>query len=197
VQGIGVSTEVAAGKKSNSDISFSSDNLERASIPVVEEIVFTLRVSDADDWMADNLVNEEFVIYPTGLNAGSVTYPVRASVAGEQVFVDDENCTFIIESDGNDSIWGYTLYCFLENKTSANLMFTWDNVSVNGFMTDPFWATSVMPGKRSFSDISFSSSSFEENGISDVEDIEFTLRVSDYDDWSASALVDEVFTFIP
>lgn len=190
-------TEVAAGKKANSEISFSSDQLEKCNITTVDEMVFTLRVYDSDDWSADRLVNDEYAIYPTGLDADSVTYPERTVSTSEQIIIDNEGCTFIIEGVESDGTWGYSLNCYLVNKTSDPLMFSWNDVSVNGYMVDPFWATEVAPGKRAFSDISFSNSDFETNGISEVEDIEFKLRVYNPNDWSATDICNEVFTYAP
>ena len=112
----------------------------------------------------------------------------------EVVFVDDESCSFKITDIKDDSIWGYTLKAELENKSEKNLMFSMDEVSVNGFMCDPFWATSVQSGKKAKSDISFSTESFEELGIEEVEEIEFTLSIYNEDDWMEKRLVEEVFT---
>ncbi len=189
--------EIAAGKKANAEISFFDTQLEECNIASVDEIVFTLTVSDADDWLADNLVDMEYAIYPTGLDASCVAYPVRTTAADERTILDNENCTFIIESVVNDEIWGYTLNCYLENKSDEALMFSWNDVSVNGYMVDPFWAKEVAAGKRAFSDISFSTSDFEENGISAVNDIEFNLKVSYPNDWTASDVFNDVFTYHP
>ena len=188
---------VAAGKSSNVDISFSNRSLENANIASIDELVFTLRVYDSEDWSADKLVESEFIIYPTGLDASGVVIPARINTANEKVIVDNENAAFIILSVENDPIWGYTLLCYLENKTTDTLMFSWDDVSVNGFMLDPFFAKEVQPEKRAYSSISFSNSGFEENGISDVEEIEFKLKIYDSNDWSAANLIEDVFTFTP
>jgi len=113
------------------------------------------------------------------------------------VIVDDENLTFTITSIEESNIWGFTLKVFCDNKTDKDLMFSWDDVSVNGFMVDPYWVSSIQPGKRSYNEISFSSSSFEENAIIDVEEIEFKLRIYNSDDWSAPDVVNEIFTYTP
>ena len=72
-----------------------------------------------------------------------------------------------------------------------------DDVSVNGFMCDPFWAQSVAAGKKSNSSLSWLSSSFEENGIELVEEISFTLRVYDSDDFLAEDVFEKAFTIHP
>lgn len=115
----------------------------------------------------------------------------------EITLVDDANCTVIIKSIDEENLFGYALNVFLENKTDKELMYTVDNVSVNGFMCDPFWATTVAPGKKANAQITFMDSDFEANGITEVEDITFTLKVYDSNDWMADDLVLETFTVNP
>lgn len=189
--------EVAAGKKSNNDITFLTSSFDTIGITSADEITFTLNIYDSDDWMADHLVAETFTIYPTGLTRDQIVVPERRTAAGEQVILDDGNTTFIILGTEEDNIWGYTVLGYLENKTDKPLMFTWDDVSVNGFMIDPLWASEVAPGMRSYAEISFMDSEFEDNGITDVEEIEFLLRISDADDWMADNLYENVHTYNP
>ena len=115
----------------------------------------------------------------------------------EQVLVDDDNCTVKITDIKADLLWGYTLKVQLENKTEKELMFSFDKVSVNGYMCDPFWASAVTTGMKSNEDISFAWESFEKNGIENPTDINFVLRVSDYEDWTADALVEQEYTIYP
>lgn len=115
----------------------------------------------------------------------------------ETVFVDDANCTFKVTAIKDDRTFGYTLKAFLENKTDKNLMFSLDNVSVNGYMCDPFWAATVASGMKANDDISFSHADLETNGITQVTDVTFTLRIYDSDNWAADPLFEESFTLYP
>ena len=115
----------------------------------------------------------------------------------ETIIVDDENCTVKITSIEADDMWGYTLKVYLENKTDLNLMYSLDQVSVNGYMCDPFWATTVNAGMKANEDISFTKESFKECGITDVTDITFKLRVYDDEDWTADALVEDMYVIYP
>ena len=189
--------EVAAGKKSNGEITFGSSTLEDNGITSPDEITFALRVYDSDDWMADEFAEGVFTIYPTGLTAEQIIIPERRTTSTEQIVVDDDACTFVILDTENDSIWGYTLHCYIENKTDKVIMCSWDETSVNGFMMDPFWAEKVTAGMRTYTDISFYESDFEENGITSVEEIEYTLRVYDSDDWLGDDFVNGTFTYRP
>ena len=115
----------------------------------------------------------------------------------EQVLVEDENITVKITGTQEDSLWGYTVKIYLENKTDKELMFSVDDVSVNGFMCDPFWASTVAAGKKANEKITFSESAFKENGIEAVEEISFTLHVYDSNDLAADSLLKKTFTVNP
>lgn len=190
-------TEVAAGKTANSTVYLDTFELEKMGVLSVDEITFTLRVVDAESWMDDILLREEFTIYPTGRNAETLQLPRREETPGQQVIAEDENLRFVIEWADEENPSAYKLHVYLENKTDRNLMYSWDKVSVNGYMIDPFWATSVTAGKKACSEITFYRSDLESNGIENVSDIEFTLLVSDYDNWDVPYLLEETYTYTP
>lgn len=115
----------------------------------------------------------------------------------EIILVDDENVTAKITGVEPNGLFGYTLKVFLENKTDLQLMFSVDNVSVNGFMCDPFWASIVDAEKKANEQICFMESDFELNGIEEVTDVTFTLKVYDSNDLMTDYLVEETFTVNP
>lgn len=55
---------IAAGKRSNTAITWFDSTLEENEITTIEKITGSITVSDADDWMADDLVNEAFEVTP-------------------------------------------------------------------------------------------------------------------------------------
>ena len=189
--------EVAPGKKNNSTFDFSKDSLEKYGLLPIDELRFNLRVYDSEDWAAESLVDDDFTVYPTGKTADAVTYPERLKVDGEQVVVDNDKGTLIIQSVEPDGFWGYTLNVYMENKTDSDMTFSWDDVSVNGYMVDPYWASSCPGHSAAYSSISFSDSDFEENGIEEVEEIEYTLRMYNSEDYEVDDYVDDVFTYNP
>ena len=101
----------------------------------------------------------------------------------EIVVCDNEYLTFKITGIDPDNMWGYTLEVFIENKTDKDIMISLDGVSVNGYMCDPFWGTDVYAGKKANSEISWSDTQLEENKIENIEDIDFTLHVTDNNTW--------------
>lgn len=115
----------------------------------------------------------------------------------ELVLADNDHILFKITAMENDPVWGYSLKVYIENRTDKELMFTLDNVSINRYMCDPFWAESVGAGMKSSSTIYWFESSLEENSIIDAEEIRFTLRVYDASDFFAEDVLLESFTIKP
>lgn len=187
--------EVAAGKKSNESISFNTTTLEEVGIGDFTDIELNFRVYDSNDWAAEAVAEVSVHVYPYG-EENAVTF-VREAQPTDTVLVDNEYATVIVTGYANDDILGYTANLFIVNKTDTTIMVSVDEASVNGFMADPFYADSVEAGKCAFSSISWSDATFEENGITDVETIEFILRVYDYNDWSADDFVNELITLNP
>lgn len=188
-------TEVAAGKKKNDEISFSDSGDKEALIPEFTDIELKLRVYDSNDWAANDAANETVHIYPLGEDKATVY--VREQQPTDTVIVDNDQISIIVTGYEADSLWGYSAKLYLVNKTDMDLMFSVDDVSVNGFMCEPFWATSVAAEKVSFSSIDWMDSSFEENGITEVEEIEMVFRVYDSDNWSAKDVFKETVTLTP
>lgn len=159
------------------------------------DIELTFRVYDSDDWSADEAARETVHIYPYGEDK-AVRF-VRETKATDNVIVDNDDVTVIVTGYEKDDIWGYTVNLFLVNKTDKNIMFSADDASVNGYMADPFYATTVVAGKCAFSSMSWSDSMLEDNNITAVEEIEFKLRAYDSNDWSGGDFFNETVTLKP
>ena len=186
--------EVSPGKKANSVVDFY-DLTDDGITGDVNAVEFVLRVYNNDDWMADDLFNERIVVYPMGEENAVVQE--RESVDSDIVITDSDNISIVVTGFGVDDLWGYTASVYLVNRTDVTLIFAAEDVSVNGFMVDPFWATEVPPHAREYSKIHWSFSSFEENNIENVDEIEMKFRVYDSDDWMADAIYDEVSIIKP
>lgn len=188
-------TEVAPGKKSNADISFTTSTLEDYGIGDFTDIELNFRVYDSNDWSADAVAENGVHIYPYGEENAAAF--VRETQPSDNILVDNEYATVIVTDYTIDDIWGYTANLFIVNKADTSIMVSVDEASVNGFMADPFYAYSVEAGKCAFSSISWSTATLEENGITDIETIEFILRVYDNNNWLADDFVNELITLNP
>ncbi len=188
-------SEVAAGKKSNENIYLSEFLMEDSGITEYTDIELTFRVYDSEDWLADDVVNTTVHIYPYGEDKAERFE--RAPQDTDNIIIDNEYITVIVTGYENDDIWGFTANLFLVNKTDKNIMFTAEDVAVNGFMSDPFYAETVHAGKVAFSSISWLDSTLEKNDITDIEEIEMTFRAYDEDDWFGDDLANETVTLNP
>jgi len=169
---------VSGGMKANEVISWYGLSNDGVKLPVTTT-EFRLKIYDDDDWMADKLVDDVFTIAPMGEDK-VMTYE-REAQDGDVVLIDNETCTITAIGVDSEGFYGYEVDLYLVNKTDVPLMFSVDGVSVNGFMCDPFWASSVTAGKKEITSMSFSSSDFETNGIETVEVITLPFTVSNYE----------------
>ena len=94
VQADPFATEVAAGKKSNEEISFSDSNLSANGIDDFTDIELSFRVYDSNDWSADSVARETVHVYPFGEE--SATAFVRENQSTDTVVVDNDSATVIV-----------------------------------------------------------------------------------------------------
>ena len=124
----------------------------------------------------------------------ATTPPTTEPAFQDIVLADTEDVTVKITGVDENGLLGCTLNVYLENKTDLELMFSVENVSVNGYMVDPFWADSVDAGKKANETMTFLKSDFEKNGIQKVEEITLTLRAYDNNDWMAEDIFKDTVT---
>lgn len=189
--------EISAGKTVTTAIDLDTYELEKMGILSVDEITFTLHILDSENWMEGPLVREVFTIYPTGLNADTLILPQREANPSQIIVAENEDLRFIIEWVDAENPAQYVVYVYAENRSDRNLMYTWDQVSVNGTSVNSFWTLTVAAGKRACSKVLFDRSELANLGIPDVSRIDFTLLVSDYDDWESDNLLEKTVTFQP
>ena len=189
--------EVAPGKKVNSVVYFDTFALEEMGVKSPDEISFRLYVFDNERWMDEPFLDDRFSVYPTGLTPEQVVYPQHQPSSGQTVIMDNDSLVFIVERVDDTQSGFYTLDCYIANRTDRDLLVSWDGVSVNGFMVDPFWAAAVGAGKQLYTQVSFPESELLNQGIEIVDEIEFTLTAMDYDSLDGTFLVEETCTFQP
>lgn len=188
-------SEVAPNKKSNVEISFMDSTFSDYSASDFTDIELSFRVYDSNDWAVDEVAEVTQNIYPLGQE--KAIHYVRPSQPTDTVLVDNDQLTTVVTGYEIDDIWGYSANFYLVNKTDKEVMVSVDDVSVNGYMADPFFATTIKPNKVQFSSMTWSDSVFEENSISEVESIEMTLKVYDANNWLDQDIFLETFTLNP
>ncbi len=190
-----LAAEVTAGNKAREDITFTTDALEKNGVGDFTDIELDLRVYDSGDWSADPVARETVHVYPYGQDKASVF--VREPQPSDTVLADNDQCSVIVTGYGHDDIWGYMVNLYLLNKSDEPVMFSVEDAALNGYMADPFFAYSVSPGKCAFSSLTWYDSTLEENGITEVETIGFTLTAHSTEDYTAPYYVNEQITLNP
>ena len=114
-----------------------------------------------------------------------------------EVLVDRDDLFFAIKEVRSDTTLGYTWKVYIENRTDKNLMFSFEKVSVNGIMCDPFWAEVITGGRKGNCDITWMRDAFDSRSIGDVYEVNFTLNVYNDDDYTEAPLMRDPFTVFP
>ena len=185
---------VSAGKTANQEIVWMRDNLDAREISQVTRVDLTLSVYNDDDYTEGMIVNDPFTIFPLGEE--KETLAVRTPKDTDRVLVDNDTCSIVLTGFEPAGTWGFTMNLYLTNKSGRDLMFTAQNVSVNGIMCDPFWAEIVSAEKCAAAAVTWDRNSLSENGIGEVEEIGFPLLVCPEGEFG-EALVRETLTISP
>ena len=181
-----ISEDVAAGKKANSDITFSSSNLKAAGITDIADMEFAFHIFTTDGW--DTYLDSDMITLKTSI-ADSYEYTFDDS--GEEVYNAD-GIRIVSKGLADDGIFGPGLTLYVENDTDNAITVQCRDTSVNGFMIDGSYSEDVMPGKHALGTLTFFSTSMEENEIETIEEIELSFHIYNADGWETIADSDKV-----
>ena len=181
-----LSETVADGKKANADLTFMSSVLKRCGIDTIAEMEIAFHIFDSESW--DKYLDTELISLKT---AAFDTYKQQYDDSGEVVY-EGNNVKIVSKGISEDSILGTGLVMYIENNTSAPLTVSSRNVSVNGFMMDAMLAATVLPGKRSVSDMTFLSSSLKDNNIEKIETVDMSFHIYNSESWDTLVDTDPV-----
>lgn len=183
-----ISVSVEPGKKANDGISFSSSELEQAGITTIKDIEFQFHVFETESW--DAVFDSETVHITTSAPAD---YIQQYNDTGTLLY-EGEGIRVVIQSkDTENSFWGADIFVYVENLTDSDITVQLRNTSVNGFMIDPIFSCDVLAGKRAYDSISFFESSLKDNGIDNIENMEFSLHIYNLHDWKTIKDTEKLF----
>lgn len=188
-------TDVEPGKKSVDSISLLDSTLEENGIKDYSDIELSFSVYDVNDITADSIATGTAHIYPKG-EENAVTYQ-REPKESDVVLLDENGVNATIIGHGPESNGDYKLSLFVKNDTGKNLMLSIDGASINGYMSDPFWANTLNLGHCAFFDVTWMQSTLNESGIESAEDIreiEITITACDKNDMTAEAIAKKTVT---
>ena len=182
---------VSGGKKANETVTWRSISDDGVSTDVsIVDLHFN--IYDSEDWMAEHYFEGKVTLMPMG--AEQAHYDPYLLGEGDRVLFDSNGTAMIYAGEGTDWMGRYEISVYLKNDTDRNAMFSVDDVSVNGFMMNPYWAKEMPARSQAISTITWSKDDFEENGIVDVSEIEMKVRVYDSENWTADDFFNSVVT---
>lgn len=170
--------DVAAGKKANETIDLSLDDLKISGITTVKDIEFDFEIYRPE--------NYETIHKETGikLQTNATDYVQNYNTSGTLAVDQDGVKVYVLKRVNTNSFWGSEIYVYIENNTDDELSIQADEVSVNGFMIDPYFSTRIPAGKKAYEAITFMESDLKANEITDIEEIELKFKAIEYDSYS-------------
>ena len=172
-----ISEDVAALKKANTNISFEKLYLEKANIDTIASMQFSFHIFNSDTW--DSILESE----PITVYTSALDYIQEVDDEGS-ILVDTKDIRIIAQGiDKDDSIFGPSLMLYIENNANLNITIQARDVSVNGFMIDSIMSEDISIGNKSITSLTFMNSDLEENGIENIEEIELSFHIYNYDSY--------------
>lgn len=170
-------SEIAAGKKANETMYLSSTELKAAGIDNVGKIEMYFHAYDSD---YNNLFEKVYSEIQTSAYSDMDTTP---NDAGMELY-NANGVKIVGKTVDENSFWGTAILLYCENASGKNVGISVDDMSINGFMMSPFFATTVYDGKKSIDEITVFSSELEENGIEKIEEVELKFHIYDNDSFN-------------
>ena len=134
-------------------------------------------------WVQKSGIIQE--IHSTEDNAASLKNTAQSTKdkKTEEVIMDTAGVKITAKGLEKGGYFGPELKVLIENDTGKDITVQCRDVSVNGFMTDVMFSVDVVNGKKANDGIIFRGSSLEENGITVIEETEFSFHIFDSDSW--------------
>lgn len=73
----------------------------------------------------------------------------------------------------------------IENNTSRGITVQTRDESINGYMISGIMSDDVQPGKKANGELTYFNSTLEENGIYNIDELEFSFHIFDQETWDA------------
>ena len=159
-------------------LSFFLKGLQQANITTLEEIQFALTAYYTGDYNADAiLINDVFSVYPTGKTVGELSYIPRTEAATDETVLDEQDVKLVITGLKQDEFTETSLEFYIENNSKKTLNFTGENVVIQGASLDSTASITIDAGKKAYHSMYLSSDELKKNGISDIKEIKFNMKV--------------------
>ncbi|MBR1750431.1 MAG: hypothetical protein IJ740_06030 [Ruminococcus sp.] len=175
------SITVTAGNKTNDKVTLFSSSLNAAGIENIGKIELYLHTFDPNTY--ETLNSSECITIETSDFDKTDT---ESNIEGA-VLLDSDGIKVTAQYVDENSFWGAAAILYIENNTDRIVSVECEDTAINGFMVNGFQYVEVYPHKKAIDEITFFSSDLEENGITEIEEIETTVIVIDGDSYEEIA----------
>jgi len=178
--------EVAPGKKSNEVLYLPGSDLKAAGIETVGQVEIYFHVYDSETY--EGIFDAECATIKT---SAFTAMDVQTNDSGTELY-NANGIRIVGKTVDEDSFWGTAILLYCENNSGKNVGISVDEMSINGFMMNPLFSTTVYDGKMSLKEITVLSSELEENGITAIEEVELKFHMYDADSYNTIADSDAI-----
>lgn len=179
------SSDVTAGMKANDFIRFSESGLERSGITTIADISLKFHIFDGESW-DDILDTDEIQIKTSAYEGFQYTY----DDSGDLLY-NENGIKIVYKGYELDETWGeFGILLYIENNSGEYITVQTRDNTINGFMMDGVMSDDIPSGKKSFTDITFWNSEFEENDISIIEESTFSFEIYVGEGWDDTIKTD-------
>ena len=179
-------SEIAPGKKSNEVMYLSASQLREVGIDTVGQVEMYFRVYDSATY--DTIFKSDCLTIQTSEYANMDTTP---NDIGTELY-NKGGIRIVGKAVDEDSFWGTAILLYCENTSGKNVGISVEEMSINGFMMNPLFSTTIYNGKMSIDDITIFSSELEKNGVEAIEEVELKFHIYNADSYSTIANSDAV-----
>lgn len=195
--GLYFTEELQPGESKDTEIVLEKDVLdllEKGGCGEVRTLDLYTRITIPGDYLSEPVFEDKFTIHPYE----SDYYPVyeREAADTDTVFMDSDDAQVVLTETGMTSD-GYIWKVFLKNKNGSDLMFSLEDVTLNGTMADPCWSRIVKGEGCSYEEVYWSKEVLEEAGVTDVSEVIFSLVLYDAENFESDWRVCENITYQP
>ena len=180
------SAQVAAGKSSNETMNLSASALKAAGIDNIGQIEIYFKSYDSSSY--ETITKFDKVVIQTSDFPNMDTSPADE---GKEL-VNQDGLRIVGKYVDEDSFWGAGILLYLENNTGKTISVTCSDVSINGFMINPIFASTLYDGKMAVDKLTIFSSDLEENNITSVDEVELKFSVMDNDTYQSLFKTDSI-----
>lgn len=181
------SAEVAAGKKTHDTLTISEDTLEKCGITKIGLIEVDMYTYDSNEY--ERIAELGHAAIKTNL------YNQTDGISGDgDVLLDQNGIKVIGRYIEEDTFWGASVVLYMESD--KDVVISAESLSVNGFSLTALSSFEILAGRKIVDAITIFESNLEENDITEIEEIEFKLKVMEKDTYK-EIFTSDIITCVP